>query len=37
VSGTPDCQSDALDPADRAAGFILPCVSWARGDCTLEA
>ncbi len=37
VSGDAECQSDALDPADRAAGFILPCVSWARGDCTLEA
>ncbi|MEW6336133.1 MAG: iron-sulfur cluster-binding domain-containing protein [Acidobacteriota bacterium] len=37
VSGDADCQSDALDAADREAGFILPCVSWARGDCTLEA
>jgi len=26
-----------VDPEDRAAGFILPCVSWASTDCVLEA
>lgn len=35
--GDADCRSDVLDPADRADGFILPCVSWATSDCELEA
>ena len=26
-----------LDPADRKAGWILPCVALARGDCVLDA
>lgn len=37
VSGDVDCRSESLDPADREDGFILPCVSWASGDCALEA
>ena len=37
VEGEVDCQSDVLDPEDRSAGFILPCVSWATADCVLEA
>jgi ferredoxin len=37
ATGAVDCRSDVLDPADRAAGFVLPCVSWATEDCTLEA
>ena len=37
VDGDADCRSDVLDPADRAAGFVLPCVTWAQGDCVLEA
>lgn len=36
-SGTVDCRSDVLAPEDRAAGFVLPCVSWATSDCELEA
>jgi ferredoxin-NADP reductase len=36
-SGDADCRSDVLDPEDRTAGFILPCVTWATGDCVLEA
>ncbi len=36
-SGRADCRSDVLDPADRAAGYILPCVTWPDGDCVLEA
>lgn len=36
-SGTADCQSDVLDPADRAAGFVLPCVTRPTSDCVLEA
>ena len=37
VSGDARCTSDALDARDRDAGFVLPCVTWARGDCALEA
>lgn len=36
-SGRADCRSDVLDPEDRAAGFILPCVTWPTDDCVLEA
>jgi ferredoxin-NADP reductase len=35
--GDVDCRSSVLDAEDRAAGFILPCVSWAQSDCVLEA
>jgi ferredoxin-NADP reductase len=37
AEGDVDCQSTVLDADDRAAGFILPCVSWAQSDCVLEA
>jgi ferredoxin-NADP reductase len=37
LSGEVQCTSDALDDRDRKAGFVLPCVTWARGDCALEA
>jgi ferredoxin-NADP reductase len=37
AEGDVDCQSTVLDAGDRAAGFILPCVSWAQSDCVLEA
>lgn len=37
TAGEADCRSDVLDPADRAAGFVLPCVTWPNGDCVLEA
>ena len=37
VSGDARCTSDALDERDREAGFVLPCVTWAQGDCALEA
>lgn len=37
TSGNADCRSDMLDPEDRAAGFILPCVTWPQGDCVLDA
>jgi ferredoxin-NADP reductase len=37
AEGDADCRSSVLDPEDRAAGFILPCVSWATSDCVLEA
>lgn len=35
--GDADCRSSVLDPGDRDAGFILPCVTWATTDCVLEA
>jgi len=35
--GQADCRSDVLDPDDREAGFVLPCVTWATSDCELEA
>jgi len=37
TGGDADCRSSVLDPEDRAAGFILPCVTWAQSDCVLEA
>ncbi|HEY1305935.1 MAG TPA: iron-sulfur cluster-binding domain-containing protein [Vicinamibacterales bacterium] len=37
AAGDVDCQSSVLDAEDRAAGFILPCVSVAQSDCVLEA
>jgi ferredoxin-NADP reductase len=37
TQGDADCRSSVLDPADRDAGFILPCVTWATTDCVLEA
>jgi ferredoxin-NADP reductase len=37
AGGDVDCRSDMLAADDREAGFVLPCVSWARTDCTLEA
>jgi len=37
AEGDVDCRSTVLDEEDRAAGFILPCVSWAQGDCVVEA
>jgi len=37
VKGDVDCDSDSLDEADREAGYVLPCVAWAKCDCILEA
>lgn len=37
VSGDARCSSDALDERDRRAGYVLPCVTWAYGNCALEA
>ncbi len=37
LDGRVECESDTLDDRDREAGYILPCVAWARGDCALEA
>jgi len=35
--GEADCRSDVLDPDDREAGYVLPCVTWVTGDCVVEA
>jgi ferredoxin-NADP reductase len=37
VSGEARCTSDALDEDERADGWVLPCVTWASEDCTLDA
>jgi ferredoxin len=37
VEGEADCRSSVLDPDDRAAGYVLPCVTWPQSDCVLEA
>jgi ferredoxin-NADP reductase len=37
VSGEVQFSSDAIDPDERAEGYILPCVAWPAGDCELEA
>jgi len=37
TSGKVRCESETLDESDRAAGYILPCVSWPEEDCALEA
>lgn len=37
IDGDVDCDADALDPREREEGWILPCVSWARGPSTVDA
>lgn len=37
VSGEVLCASDALDDHDRADGYTLPCVAFAKTDCSLDA
>jgi len=37
VDGKVRCDSDLLDEADTADGYILPCVSWPESDCAMEA
>lgn len=36
VEGEVDCDADSLDEDDRANGFILPCVAYAKGNCVLD-
>jgi ferredoxin-NADP reductase len=36
VSGRVEGEGKALRPEDRTAGWILPCVSFARSDCKLD-
>jgi ferredoxin-NADP reductase len=37
VSGDVDCASQMLDEQDRRDGYVLACVSHAKGDCTVDA
>jgi ferredoxin-NADP reductase len=37
ISGRARCTSDSLEAEDTGSGFVLPCVTWATGDCALEA
>jgi glycine betaine catabolism B len=37
LSGDVDCASQTLDEQDRADGFVLPCVTHVKGDCTVDA
>jgi len=37
LQGEVDCDSDSLDADDRAAGYILPCIAYAKGHCVLDA
>ena len=37
LDGDAHCDSESLDDRDRADGYILPCVSYAKSDCVLEA
>jgi len=37
IDGRVRCDSDFLDEADTADGYILPCVSWPESDCAMEA
>jgi len=37
TSGDADCASDLLGDDERSDGWVLPCVTTARGDCELEA
>jgi ferredoxin-NADP reductase len=37
VKGEVDCTSRMLDDEDRREGFVLPCVTYVRSDCHVEA
>jgi glycine betaine catabolism B len=37
IKGDAKCSSDTLDDGERDEGYVLPCVTWALGDCTLDA
>jgi ferredoxin-NADP reductase len=37
LDGHVDCESTALDDADRGQGYVLACVARIRGNCTVEA
>ena len=36
VEGDVDCDSTALDEADRAGGYVLACVAHVAGDCAVD-
>jgi ferredoxin-NADP reductase len=37
TSGRVDCASQTLDAQDREDGFVLPCVTRVKSDCTVDA
>jgi ferredoxin-NADP reductase len=37
LDGRARCTSEALASDERERGYVLPCVTWADGDCVLEA
>ncbi len=37
LQGQVECSSDSLDDSDRSEGYILPCISYAKGHCVLDA
>jgi ferredoxin len=37
VSGDVECEAAVMDDEDRRAGYVFPCVAWARSDCELDA
>ena len=37
VEGNVDAEGDALEASERNAGWILPCVAFARGHCVIDA
>lgn len=37
VSGDVQCTSDTLSPSEREQGWVLPCVAWAKSDCSIDA
>jgi ferredoxin-NADP reductase len=37
IKGDAKCSSATLDEGERNEGYVLPCVTWAAGDCSLDA
>jgi hypothetical protein len=37
IEGEVECDSTALDEADRADGYVLACVARVSGPCAVEA
>ncbi len=37
AAGQARCTSDTLAAVEREKGYVLPCVTWADGDCVLDA
>jgi ferredoxin len=37
VSGEVECTADAMEGSYSEEGYVFPCMSWAKGDCVLDA